>query len=95
MTWYFMGNDNVRSNINTNVRIDTTLSTCNSVLTIPSTSTSVNWNGTFICVVNDAYSGNRTINVYRRAKSSQITRSPINTGFTCNSFVNFSCCVDN
>lgn len=93
MAWYFLGNDNANSSIDPKYQT-TDRSTCNSVLTIPSNITSVNWNGTFICMVNGAYPGNKTIAVYRKAKPSQITISPISRGFTCNSTVNFSCCVD-
>ncbi|XP_077345041.1 adhesion G protein-coupled receptor F5-like [Lithobates pipiens] len=92
MAWYFLGNDNVNSSIDP--KYQTTATTCNSVLTIPSNSMSVNWNGTFICMVNGVYPGNRTIAVYRKAKPSQIIISPISRGFTCGSAVNFSCCVD-
>ncbi|XP_072263534.1 adhesion G protein-coupled receptor F5-like [Pyxicephalus adspersus] len=93
MNWYFTANDNVPNPINSNAYTFIP-GTCSSTLTIPSANTSISWNGTFICEVDGNYSANKSILVFRRAKSSDITRSPISEGFQCGSKIKFSCRVD-
>ncbi|XP_018423544.1 PREDICTED: adhesion G protein-coupled receptor F5-like [Nanorana parkeri] len=92
MAWNLIRNDQ-SANISTANYISN-LTNCTSVLTIPSNSLSVNWDGIFICQVNGNNTANKTISVFRRAKTSEIARSPVNIGFSCKSAIDFSCCVD-
>ncbi|XP_063771310.1 adhesion G protein-coupled receptor F5-like [Pseudophryne corroboree] len=95
MSWYFITSSANNSIPTQYYSTNTDLTMCTSNLIIPSNTVTVEWNGTFTCLVN--YGGllaSKAINVFRLAKPNQISISPINSGFTNGQMVNFSCCLD-
>ncbi|KAM4043579.1 adhesion G protein-coupled receptor F5 isoform 2-T3 [Anomaloglossus baeobatrachus] len=91
ITWY-LANTTIPSQYYTN-----NLSTCQSNLTIPSTVTTVAWDGTYQCSVETGSGGivaaNKVIKVYRLVRPSQISRSPVSGSFQCKQNITFSCCL--
>ncbi|XP_075057443.1 adhesion G protein-coupled receptor F5 isoform X2 [Mixophyes fleayi] len=89
MSWSFNGSNSIPTQYYTN-----NLDICDSNLTIPSSISTVAWNGIYYCAVNNGILTSKVINVFRLAKPNQIRRSPIDTGFTGNTPIAFSCCLD-
>ncbi|XP_068136298.1 adhesion G protein-coupled receptor F5-like isoform X2 [Hyperolius riggenbachi] len=96
MSWYFISAGSGNNSIDTSLYKQSSPGQCVSTLTIPSGSLSVSWNGTFNCLVNNgALSASKTVVVYRLAKQSLITVSPITASIQKGTNVTFSCCVNN
>ncbi|XP_040283243.1 adhesion G protein-coupled receptor F5-like isoform X2 [Bufo bufo] len=91
ISWFFQ-NSNINSQYSTS-----NLTSCNSTLTIPSTTLTVAWKGTYLCSVdtgtNGIVSGSKQITVHKLVKREQINRSPVSSNFQCKGNIIFSCCI--